>query len=173
VTVLGIDPGSEHSAWVLYDGQRVYLHGMTENGRLLREIRRINADGFECADIGRLVIEEITSYGMPVGREVFATVFWSGRFAEAFNARRWAPAGQSFETLPRRDVKLHLCQSARAKDANVRQVLIDRFGGKEKAIGRKATPGHLYGIKADCWQALAIAVTWVDLHGAHQSEAQS
>jgi hypothetical protein len=172
MTVLGIDPGSEQSAWVLYDGQRVYLHGMTENGRLLREIRRINADGFECADIGRLVIEEITSYGMPVGREVFATVFWSGRFAEAFNARRWAPAGQSFETLPRRDVKLHLCQSARARDANVRCALIDRFGGVKAAKGTKANPGPLYGIGTHCWAALAIAVTWVDLHGANQSEAQ-
>jgi hypothetical protein len=172
MTVLGIDPGSERSAWVLYDGQRVYLHGITENSRLLQEIGRINADGFECADIGRLVIEEITSYGMPVGREVFATVFWSGRFAEAFNARRWAPAGQSFETLPRRDVKLHLCQSARAKDANVRQALLDRFGGEKAAKGNKAAPGPLYGLRKDEWAALAIAVTWVDLYGAHQSEAQ-
>jgi hypothetical protein len=47
----------------------------------------------------------------------------------------------------------------------VRASLIDRFGPyKEKAIGKKATPGPLFGIHADEWSALAIAVTWYDLH---------
>lgn len=38
--------------------------------------------------------------------------------------------------------------------------LIDRFGGKDAAIGRKATPGPLYGITKDLWSALAIAITY-------------
>jgi hypothetical protein len=41
--------------------------------------------------------------------------------------------------------------------------MIDRFGpGKEKAIGRKATPGPLYGVKKDIWSALAIACYHLD-----------
>ena len=67
----------------------------------------------------------------------------------------------------RHEVKLHLCGSARAKDANVRQALIDRFGpGKELAIGRKAAPGPLYGMTGDCWAALGVAVTDADQRAA-------
>jgi len=61
--------------------------------------------------------------------------------------------------LPRRAVKLALCGDSRAKDANIRQALIDRFGGSA-AIGRKTAPGPLYGISRDVWSALAIAVTF-------------
>ena len=61
--------------------------------------------------------------------------------------------------LPRRAVKLALCGDSRAKDANIRQALIDRFGGSA-AVGRKAAPGPLYGITRDVWSALAIAVTY-------------
>jgi hypothetical protein len=62
----------------------------------------------------------------------------------------------------RATVKAHLCRSAKAKDSNVRQALIDLFGGKENAIGTKKTPGPLYGISGDVWAALAVAVTWYD-----------
>ena len=99
-----------------------------------------------------VVIEKVESYGMAVGAEVFGTVLWSGRFAEA--AHRVPVV-----LLPRRAVKLALCADSRAKDANIRQALIDRFGGSA-AIGRKASPGPLYGISRDVWSALAIAVTY-------------
>ena len=104
-----------------------------------------------------VVIEKVESYGMAVGAEVFDTVLWAGRFAEA--AHR-VPVVM----LPRRAVKLALCGDSRAKDANIRQALIDRFGGSA-AIGRKAAPGPLYGISRDVWSALAIAVTYT-LQGA-------
>jgi hypothetical protein len=48
----------------------------------------------------------------------------------------------------------------KAKDANIRQALIDIYGGNDKAIGNKKTPGPLYGIKGDLWAALAVAVTF-------------
>jgi hypothetical protein len=150
--VLAVDPGSEVSAWVLYDGERVIAHAIHGNYQMSRA-------AWSLADC--VVIEQITSYGMAVGREVFETVWWAGRFHEAVER-----AGTPAYRLPRRDVKLHLCQSARAKDSNVRQAVVDKFGGKDKAIGRKAAPGPLYGVKADCWQALALAITWIELHAA-------
>jgi hypothetical protein len=67
--------------------------------------------------------------------------------------------------MVRRDVKMHICGQMKAKDSNIRAALIDRFGGKERAIGRKASPGPLFGITADRWAALALAITWLDLHG--------
>jgi hypothetical protein len=102
-----------------------------------------------------IVIESIESYGMPVGREVFDTVHWSGRFTEAAHP---TPVVQ----VPRREVKLALCHDTRAKDANVRQALLDRFGGKVAAVGNKANPGPLYGISKDVWQALAVGVAYLD-----------
>ena len=59
----------------------------------------------------------------------------------------------------REDVKLHLCGSPRAKDANIRQALIDRWGGKAEAVGTVKKPGPLYGVKSHAWSALAVAVT--------------
>ena len=143
-TILAIDPGSSQSAWLRFDG-RPGAFGITVNDVLVRALR---TGGLP--DV--VVIEKVESYGMAVGAEVFDTVLWAGRFAEA--AHR-VPVVM----LPRRAVKLALCGDSRAKDANIRQPLIDSFGGSA-AVGRKAAPGPLYGISRDVWSALAIAVTY-------------
>lgn len=144
--IVAIDPGPVQSAVVaMSPGERVRGE-ILENSRLLQELR----DGL--AKHERLAIEMIASYGMPVGREVFETCVWIGRFIEA-NA-------DEADLVYRRDVKLHICGNPRAKDANIRQALIDKFGGKEAAIGTKKAPGPLYGFKSDMWAALAVAVTY-------------
>lgn len=63
--------------------------------------------------------------------------------------------------MPRIEVKKHLCHNGAAKDSNIRQALIDRFGPP----GVKKEPGILYGVKKDIWAAMAIAVTWFDQNG--------
>lgn len=154
--VIAIDPGYEVSAWVRYDGARVREHGIEPNAALLDRLRAIE-HGF---GIGTVAIEGIESFGMAVGKEVFETVFWTGRFYEV--ALRRVP---TVERVYRKTVKLHLCQSARAQDTNIRVALMDRFGGtKAIAIGIKAAPGPLFGIKSHEWSALALAVTWWDQH---------
>lgn len=155
--MLALDPGTEQSGLVVYDGARVERAGVFDNGTLLEALRH----GGElreryCGEV--LAVEMVACYGMPVGAEVFETVVWIGRFLEA-----WQP--HPSERLYRRDVKLHLCESARAKDANVRAALIDRFGpGKRKAVGLKASPGPLYGVRSHAWAALAVAVVYCDQH---------
>jgi hypothetical protein len=68
--------------------------------------------------------------------------------------------------VKRREVKIHLCGSMKAKDANVRQVLLDRYGpGKAKAVGLKRSPGPLYGFSKDLWSALAVGITWIETRG--------
>lgn len=146
-----IDPGETRSALVIVRGD-VISGEMWENGPLVGWLTQ-PANRRACA---HLVIEQIQSYGMPVGREVFETVFWSGRFAQAWESHGCQCA---WSMLPRRDVKLTLCGSSRAKDPNVRQVLIDRFGGP--LCARKG--GRLAGIKGDLWAALALAVTYQQL----------
>ena len=82
--------------------------------------------GFNC--VGDIVIEMIASYGMPVGKEVFETCVWIGKFAEA--------SGMKENYIYRKDEKMNLCHSMKAKDSNIRQALIDRFG----VVGTKKKP---------------------------------
>ena len=151
---LAIDPGPEQSAWLIHDSRtdQISYHGIEHNELV---VDRLRDDAFLWGYVDRVSIEKVESFGMAVGAEVFETVFWSGRFAEA--ARNLV-----LERVTRRAVKLHLCGSARAKDTNIRQALIDRYGGPA-AIGKKATPGPLFGISKDVWSALAVAVTATDM----------
>jgi hypothetical protein len=159
VRLLAIDPGSEESAWVVYDDRaRMPLNwGKHPNEGVLSVIYDPPA---ECR---ALAIEMVASYGMAVGATVFETCVWAGRFIQLWQmgGSEWGKAaGGDALRVYRRDVKLHLCGSMLAKDPNIRQALIDRYGpGKDKAVGFKATPGPLYGMKADCWSALAVAIT--------------
>ncbi len=106
---------------------------------------------------GPVVCEWVECMGMPVGKTTFETVYWIGKFSEHANP---------FHRITRGEVKLHLCGTARAKDANVRQALLDRFpstgGGKTPQVGIKAKPGPLYGIRTHLWSALAVAVTYAE-----------
>ena len=149
--VLAVDPGTTESAWVLYDPE---AHAVTHmdiqpNDRVLEFVQGYGGPS------STLAVEMVQSFGMPVGAEVFETVLWTGRFVEAW--------GGPWRKIYRKDVKLHLCQSLRAKDPNIRQALLDRFprtgGGKTPQVGTKAEPGPLYGFKSHLWSALAVALT--------------
>lgn len=164
--VLAIDPGPATSGWVLFDGASV-VDGApdTPNADIASDVLtdrlrdHITSGRIESA---RCAVEWLSSYGMPVGADVFETAYWVGRFVQRVKA-------SSDIRILRRDVKLHLCHSARAKDANVRTALIDRFGGvggKAVAVGTKAAPGPLYGTRSHMWAALAVAVTWWDTRRA-------
>lgn len=139
---VGIDPGPRESAFVVWDGCRVIQSGDLPNGEL--------AEYLDSASDGVTVAcEWIESFGMAVGRDVFETVFAIGSFSQHAVLR----------LVPRRDVKMHLCASLRAKDGNIRQALIDRCG----VVGTKKNPGPLFGIASHRWSALAVAVTAHDI----------
>lgn len=145
--VLAIDPGPVLSAWVLFVDGCVHSFGKDNNERVRGSLVMDKSPH-------ATVIEMVASYGMAVGAEVFETCVWIGRFME-----RTSLTGK-VHTMYRRDVKLHWCGTTKANDSNIRQAVIDHYGGKEKAIGNKRTPGPLYGIKADVWQALALGLAW-------------
>lgn len=151
--VLGLDPGPTQSAILIWDGTQIENAFIQPNQFILDRLKDLRQQ-FPKAF---LVIEKIESFGMAVGAETFETVWWSGRFAEAYGIEHVGRLG-------RRLIKLHLCQSARATDANIRQAILDRFGGKDIAIGKKAAPGPLYHVKSHLWAALAITLTWHDQH---------
>ena len=150
--LIAIDPGTEKSAWVVLSDGDVLDFGIYMNEAMLNRLRlRLGS----VVDTEVLAIEMVACYGMPVGLEVFETCVWTGRFIEAW--------GGPWHRVYRKDLKLHLCGTTRAKDKNVRAALIDRFGpGKAKAIGVKAKPGPLYKVSKDVWQALGVAVYFAD-----------
>jgi len=149
--ILAIDPGTTQSGWVLTEDQRVLESGISENLGILGIVRDQPRDG------RRLAIEMIASYGMPVGKEVFETCLWIGRFMQVWHDP------EAVTLVYRKDVKMHLCGSPRAKDPNVRQALIDLYeptgGGKTPQIGTKGQPGPLYGVSSHAWPALGVALT--------------
>lgn len=139
-TILAIDPGNTESGYVLaeHDGQeirKVLDVGKVPNGEIFPVL---------CREYQHLAIEMVAGMGMPVGQEVFDTCFWIGRF--------WEYA------------ELYLCGRASAKDANIRQALVDRYapGQPNFAKGTKKNPGFFYGFAADMWAAMAVATTYVD-----------
>jgi hypothetical protein len=142
--VLAIDPGPTESAYVWWDGQRVVDANILPNEGLRSMLRAMSLPfAMQCA------IEMIACYGMPVGKETFDTTRWVGRFEECWLRRSESPALLVY----RADIKLHHCRSHRAKDANVRQALIDKYG----VPGTKKQRGVTYGIKSHLWSALAVA----------------
>ena len=130
--IFAIDPGSEQSAFVLYDShdKAIVEKGILPNPDMIKRI-------FLDANLP-MAIEMVASYGMPVGKTVFETCVWIGRFDPDATAT----------LVYRKDVKMHLCGSMRAKDSNIRQALIDK-------LGKEATKG----VSKDVWSALAVAVT--------------
>lgn len=168
MNILAIDPGYEQTGWVIFDGRRVTAHNIEPNPLVLAQLTTL--------DYEVVVIEHIESYGMAVGREVFRTVHWAGRFfqraADPNLVHRRHPI-TAYE-MTRKTVKLHLCNTIRATDANVRQALWDRFGvEKAIAVGTKAAQGPLYGIKAHEYAALGLAITWCDQQMPVKTQARA
>jgi hypothetical protein len=144
--ILAIDPANIESAYVIMDNDYKPLEiGKVEND-MLSQILSKNRDY-----VDEVVIEMIASYGMSVGKTVFDTCVWIGRFTEIAGAEKT-------KYVYRKDVKMNLCNSMRAKDTNIRQALIDRFG----VVGVKKDKGFFYGFKADIWAAYAVGVTYLD-----------
>jgi hypothetical protein len=145
--ILAIDPGDIMSAYCFIDEETYepVEFAIVDNYDLI-DILYQKHDDYD-----KLIVEMIASYGMPVGKEIFETCVWVGRFIQY--------GEQEYHYIYRRDVKLNLCNSMKAKDSNVRQALIDRFG----VVGTKKNQGWFYGFKSDIWQAYAVGVTYLDM----------
>ena len=150
MNILAIDPGTHRSAFVDLRNGELYAHGILPNTEML-DLLHHEPSWTDPAEL--LVVERMASYGKRVGIEVLDTCIWVGRFIE-----RWQ---REHALVFRREVKLHLCGASTATDADIRAVLIQRYGG-EAAIKKG---GALRGVKGDVWQALALAVVFKETHG--------
>lgn len=149
MTLIAIDPANIESAYCLIDTEtfKPFVFGKIPNLELLHYLQEPFA--FKAV----VAIEMIASYGMAVGKEVFETCLWIGRFMQAAET-----SGAEVKLIYRKDVKMNLCGSMKAKDTNIRRALIDRFG----EVGTKKAQGWFYGFKSDIWSAYAVGVTYLD-----------
>jgi len=159
VTVLAIDPGTERSAWIeLDDDYGVLAFAFEDNDEVLQRVRHTGFD--------ELALELIQPrYGLMIGWETINTCRWVGRLEEAADAR-----GIPVAPLQRTEVLKHLGVATSARkgekkpnaDSGARLAIIDRYGGP----GVEHKGGPLAGVSGHVWQALAVAVTWLDTRGA-------
>lgn len=137
--IIAIDPGSAQSAYVIWDGKTILHSAKVANAELLQSLLNITEPA------GDLYVEMVACYGMAVGAEVFETCVWIGRFIQAWEG--------SSARIFRKEIKLHHCGQTRAKDSNIIRALKDKYGEK----GTKKNPGITFPLKADVWQAFALA----------------
>lgn len=144
--LMAIDPGTTESAYVVYDRGAFIEFNKVANEEIL-----VLLDSY----VGPVVIEMVACYGMPVGAEVFETCVWIGRMIEHAGVL-------NVERMKRNEVKMALCHRTKGvNDGVIRQALIDMFGpSKECAVGKKKSPGPLFGMSGDVWQAAALAVAF-------------
>lgn len=156
--MIAIDPGNENSAAVLFiDGKPIEWF-LDSNAAIRNQLRK-----WPCTN-NDLVIEYTPPYSMQsksgrayVPSQVVMTAIEIGRFVQL-----WKDCtGKEALLLSRMEVKKHLLGRATGNDTQVRDAILSRYGGtREKAVGRKANRGPLYGFKKDLWAALAVALTW-------------
>lgn len=155
--ILAIDPGNVLSGWCLIDDETLkpLSFNKSENHLLLDLLNRDEP----LWPIDTIVIERVASYGMAVGKEVFQTCEWIGRFAQ-----KAEDLGIPVDYLYRRQEKLHICGDSKAKDSNIRQALIDRFAEHDLKNGKgtKDNPDWFYGFRADIWSAYSVGLTWIE-----------
>lgn len=153
--LLSIDAGTTESAYCIVDIQtyKPIEFGKVKNENLLSIVKnqRYNI----------LAYEEFQCYGMPIGESTIKSITWNGRYIQSALDR-----GTPVHPIYRKDEKMNLCHSMKAKDSNIRQALIDRFAQHDfkNGKGTKRNKDWFYGFAADVWAAYAVAVTYLDMY---------
>lgn len=135
--ILALDPGTKQTAYCLFKaGQIVADIVPNEQVKGILNAQR---------GVDLLAIEFI-NYGMNVGREIFETVYWCGRWAEHAEIH----LGMKIKRVARQKVKSFLTGKPTCNDSIVRAALMQKYGGTKKGE-------PLYGVAKDMWAALAVA----------------
>lgn len=151
-TYIGIDPGPRTSGIVRYElpGSGPGRVIAAEKKATLEVVRAWLQAARQLARVE--VCIECTQAGPP-STAVVKTTEVVGRLME-----RCEVLGLDYHLYYRREVLQALnCARKGNKDSLVRAALIEMHGGtRQVAIGRKATPGPLYGVASHAWQALGV-----------------
>ena len=161
--IFAVDPGDTHSGFAIIRMPDFALceFGKVKNEELLEMLERYSRA--KAVDV--FAIEMVASYGMAVGKHVFETCVWIGRFVQAIH-----PKEPTF--VYRKEEKLCLCGSLKAKDSNIRQALIDRYAKFDFKSGKgvKKKPDTFHGVSKDVWQSIAVGVTYYENQQTKEQE---
>jgi hypothetical protein len=153
--ILAIDPGTEKSAYVTV--------GVTMAGRILPPIEadKIGNEGL-VAMLPSYIRYDFMAIERPQctrhsGKEVTETILWAGRFVQA--------CATNFVLYDRAKVGWHILKEKGWNDSKIRTAIINLWYPdlEKKDQERAVREGPLAGVKADIWQALALAMTANDL----------
>ena len=167
--ILAIDPGNIQSGYAILKTDKNDITEIVEHGKIDNEkLREKMKDKGWNRGINMLAIEMIAHYGqsMAAGATTFETCVWIGRFMETAERDMNLCEDKDMFRIYRREEKINLCGSMRAKDSDITTALTDRYTPGEKNFGKgtKANPGFFYGVAADIWQAIATGVTAFDIY---------
>jgi len=164
--IIGIDPGPEKSAAVMFDGSCI-SHAAYYTNSILRLM--LISPGFKGV---KLAIEYPEGRGMATPQSLLDTACWCGRFDHDRTAALYHP----------RNIRAHFCGTANSDRSNVIRAIKDRYG----EVGTKKKPGPLYlvggshptedgaSITGHLWDALAVALMYYELHcGKHANEKEA
>jgi hypothetical protein len=150
--ILAIDAGNKESGYAIIEMPefKIIDFGKVDNEKLLSMFDTM-------PKIDAVAMEMVACYGMPVGKDVFDTCVWIGQFVHALR-------GQNINYIYRKDEKITLCGSMKAKDSNIRQALINRYAKHDFKNGKgvKKNQDVFYGVSRDIWQAIAVGVTYYE-----------
>ncbi len=157
MNILGIDPGTEKSGWVMWksDTMSVIRSGIDPNQQIINE-------HLDCPYWDAVVIEAPEPLGMPLGHDLLQAIQWQTRMVCA--AEQAAGLyGEPVVQIKRSEVKLHTIGKRNGTDAEVnasiRGFLCRHHDITEKDLkGRKKSPGPCHGIKSHSWAALAAVI---------------
>lgn len=153
--IIAIDVGTAQTAYTVMNKEyRIIESDIVPNETLLDIIKQNRQD------VKTLVYEEFASYGMPIGKTTMESIKWNGRFIQHALHHGYC----HIVPMLRKDVKMNLCQTMKAKDSNIRIALVDRYATHDfkNGKGTKNNPDTLYGFRADMYSSLAIGTTYYD-----------
>ena len=158
--VLGIDPGPTTHGAVLYD---------TVERRVVWSDKAATQDQVEAVALEhdwqtfRIVIERpaaMGAIGSGVVGHMLDTAWSAGAMSEALLLH-----GFIVQEMTRREVLRHLgvLSGKGAADSRVRAACIadHEVPGGMPAVGRKGSPGPLYGVSSHAWQALGLVLAFL------------
>ncbi len=155
--VIAIDPGNTKSALCIIDVETLKpLYTLyAENDEVRKFVKDLKTDEFDYA-----AIEMMQSYGNLIGKDVLDTAVWIGRFYEVLKRK----LGKDPAMVYRKEEAVHLCNTVRNGDKEIRRALIDRFCTHDFRTGRGTikNPDFFKGFKKDLWAAYAVGLTYIE-----------
>lgn len=164
--MLGIDPGPQTHGAVLYDSnaRRVLWSAKAiDSADLEFQVESLHATGLRPF---RIVIERPAAMGVigvGMAGHMLDTAWVAGRLAGVLGEVH----AIKIETMTRRQVLrwLGVMSGKGSADSRVRAACIadHENPGGPPAVGRKASPGPLYGVSSHAWQALGLVLAWLEM----------